>query len=47
MAEKETIIFYHMPKAAGTTLNRVLKQNYRPEEFVECWPDTNALLLTR
>lgn len=44
MAKKETVVFYHMPKAAGTTLNRMLKRHYRPEEFVECWPDTNAFV---
>lgn len=31
----EVIVFYHLPKSAGTTLNRILRHNYKPGELVE------------
>lgn len=38
------VVFYHLPKTAGTTLNGVLRQNYKPDEMVECGADTYAFL---
>jgi len=38
------VVFYHIPKSAGTTLNRILKKNYPPENFVECGIDTYAFM---
>ncbi len=38
----EVIVFYHLPKSAGTTLNRIIRHNYRPEEMVESGPDTQG-----
>lgn len=38
------VIFYHIPKSAGTTLNSVLKKNYQPENFVECGINTQAFM---
>ena len=31
----KSVIFIHVPKAAGTTLNSLLRREYRPEEFYE------------
>ncbi|HEY1408660.1 MAG TPA: sulfotransferase family 2 domain-containing protein [Promineifilum sp.] len=40
----EAIVFYHIPKSAGTTLNRVIRRNYRLEDRVECGPNTQAFI---
>ncbi len=40
----EVIVFYHLPKSGGTTLNAILKRNYPAEAFVECGPDTHAFV---
>lgn len=40
----DVIVFYHLPKSGGTTLNGILRRNYRPEEMVECGPDTYAFI---
>lgn len=40
----EVIVFYPLPKSGGTTLNGILRRNYRPEEMVECGPDTHAFV---
>lgn len=42
--QDEVIVFYHLPKSGGTTLNGILRRNYRPEEMVECGPDTHAFV---
>lgn len=42
--DSSPVIFYHIPKSAGTTLNRILKKNYPPENFVECGIDTHAFM---
>ncbi len=41
---KETIIFYHLPKTAGTTLNNVIHQNYSDEEIVSPGIDTHKFV---
>jgi len=33
MTNPNTIIFLHIPKTAGTTLNRVLQKQYKPEQL--------------
>lgn len=43
-AHDEVIVFYHLPKSAGTTLNRILRHNYRPDEMVESGPDTQGFI---
>lgn len=43
LADK-AIVFYHMPKSAGTTLNGILKRNYAPDGLVECGPNTQQFL---
>jgi hypothetical protein len=40
----DAIVFYHIPKSAGTTLNRLLRQNYRREEMVECGINTQQFI---
>lgn len=40
----EVIVFYHLPKSAGTTLNRILRHNYRPDEIVESGPNTEEFI---
>ena len=40
----EVIVYYHLPKSAGTTLNRILRHNYRPEEMVESGPNTQEFI---
>lgn len=35
-----TIIFLHIPKAAGTTLHRIIEQQYRPKEIYSTYPTT-------
>lgn len=42
--QEEAIIFYHLPKTAGTTLNGILKQNYAPQRIVESSADTHAFV---
>ncbi|MCP4423780.1 MAG: sulfotransferase family protein [Chloroflexi bacterium] len=41
---KETVVFYHLPKTAGTTLNAILKQNYNHDEIVSHGIDTHAFV---
>ena len=43
-SDNEVIVFYHLPKSAGTTLNRILRHNYRPEEMVESGPNTQEFI---
>ncbi len=40
----EVIVFYHLPKSAGTTLNRILRRNYKPGEMVESGPITQEFI---
>ena len=42
--EKETIVFYHLPKTAGTTLNQIIHQNYPSEHIVSPGIDTHAFV---
>jgi hypothetical protein len=41
---KETIVFYHLPKTAGTTLGSIIRQNYAPDKIVSSGIDTHAFL---
>lgn len=43
-ANDEVIVFYHLPKSAGTTLNRILRHNYRPDEMAESGPNMQEFL---
>lgn len=38
------VVFYHIPKSAGTTLNSVLQKNYPPENLVECGINTQEFM---
>jgi hypothetical protein len=38
MTNPDTIIFLHIPKAAGTTLNRILQQQYEPQQLYTFGP---------
>ena len=40
-----TVIFLHIPKAAGSTLNRVIAQNYRPAAILKVGGKSEAALL--
>ncbi len=40
----EVIVFYHLPKSAGTTLNRILRHNYRRDEMAESGPNTQEFV---
>jgi hypothetical protein len=40
----ETIVFYHLPKTAGTTLNAILRQNYGSKKIVSPGIDTHAFM---
>lgn len=42
--KNETIVFYHLPKTAGTTLDTIIRQNYRNSEVVTQSIDTHAFL---
>ncbi len=43
-SQKETIVFYHLPKTAGTTLNAILRQNYYGDKIVSPGIDTHAFV---
>jgi hypothetical protein len=36
--EPPTVIFLHIPKAAGTTLHRIIEQQYRPQQIYSTYP---------
>jgi hypothetical protein len=38
------VVFYHIPKSAGTTLNRILRLNYPRESLVECGINTQEFM---
>ena len=42
--QKEAVVFYHLPKTAGTTLNAVLRQNYQGDQIVSPGIDTHAFV---
>lgn len=44
MVSSSPVVFYHIPKSAGTTLNRILKRNYPPEGLVECGINTQEFM---
>jgi hypothetical protein len=38
------VVFYHIPKSAGTTLNRILRLNYPREGLIECGINTQEFM---
>lgn len=42
--EAETVVFYHLPKTAGTTLNQIVRQNYTAERIVTPGIDSHAFV---
>lgn len=44
MVSRDPVVFYHIPKSAGTTLNRILRKNYPPDSFVECGINTQEFM---
>ncbi|MFO7663466.1 MAG: sulfotransferase family 2 domain-containing protein [Chloroflexota bacterium] len=39
------VVFYHIPKSAGTTLNRILRLNYPRESLIECGINTQEFMV--
>jgi hypothetical protein len=39
MPEQDIFFFLHLPRTAGTTLNAVLRANFRPEEIISIYSD--------
>ena len=35
--KSKTLIFHHIPKAGGTTLNAILRQNYKPRRMINIY----------
>lgn len=40
----ETVVFYHLPKSAGTTLNRIMWLNYKRDEVATSGPITQEFI---
>lgn len=43
-SEEFTAVFYHLPKTAGTSINRVIQQNYAARQIVQATGDQHAFV---